>query len=112
LYVSHLQSEAGVKCRKFPDLNQLIQQYMLRGTKNGLAGPMLHPVAVDEPDDEPGAPSSTRFVIFEEITQVYIRIQRINNELLVFPIYLFTIMIVQIVHFTAKTTFHIYSVLY
>jgi hypothetical protein len=49
-----LQSEAGVKCRKFPDLSQLIQQYVQRANKNGLAGPLLHPITVDEPDDEQG----------------------------------------------------------
>ena len=54
LYVFDLQSEAGVKCRKFSDLSQLIQQYIQRGQKNGLAGPLLHPVMVDENDDEIG----------------------------------------------------------
>ena len=47
-----LKSEAGVKCRKFTDLAQLIQEYMQRGPKNGLAGPLLFPVNVDTSDDD------------------------------------------------------------
>ena len=47
-----VQSEVGVKNRKFNDLAHLIQQYAQRGDKNGLACPLLHPVNIDPDDDD------------------------------------------------------------
>jgi len=50
-----LKSEASVRSRKFADLTQLIQEYMMRGAKNGLAGPLRNPVSAENPsDDESG----------------------------------------------------------
>ena len=47
-----MQSEVGVKNRKFVDLAQLVQQYAQRGEKNGLACPLRHAVNVDPADDD------------------------------------------------------------
>ena len=59
-----MQSEVGVRNRKFNDLAQLIQQYIQRGENNGLACSLLHPVIVEPDDDETGRHSEFCFYFF------------------------------------------------
>lgn len=64
VHVLVVQSEAGVVCRKYVDLTQLIHEYMQRGSKNGMAGPLLYPIASDSVSDD----EDSAGLLFQKIT--------------------------------------------
>ena len=52
---SCFQAEKGVSAKKFPDLVSLVNEYLNRGSRNGLVHALKYPVEVQEsPDTDSG----------------------------------------------------------